>query len=70
VSEPGWGDYADCGSGTRSAATLNPVFDPTIGEFGGFTGEFSNGDPFVFVGANGDELTCHCGRTEECGPIR
>jgi hypothetical protein len=28
------------------------------------TGEFGSGSPFVFVGANGDELACEYGRTE------
>ncbi len=45
--------------------TDSAFFDPGIGDFGGFYGEFGSGDPFVFVAANGDELVCHYGRTDK-----
>ncbi len=32
---------------------------------GTITGEFGSGDPFVFVGANGDKLVCYYGRTDK-----
>ena len=31
---------------------------------GKITGEFGSGSPFEFVGANGDKLVCHYGRTD------
>ncbi len=31
---------------------------------GTITGEFGSGDPFVFTGANGDQLVCYYGRTD------
>jgi hypothetical protein len=34
-------------------------------EAGVITGEFGSGDPFVFVGADGDKLVCHYGRTDK-----
>ena len=52
-------------TGLGSVQTDSAEFDPTIGDFGGFIGEFGSGDPFVFVAANGDELACHYGRTDK-----
>lgn len=50
------GRHAGLGSVQTDSAQFNA--DGTI------TGEFGSGSPFVFVGANGDELACHYGRTE------
>ena len=35
------------------------------GQLVGFVGEFGSGDPFVFTGANGDELATYYGRTDK-----
>ena len=52
-------------TGLGSVQTDTAEFDPSIGDFGGFVGEFGSGEPFVFVAANGDELACHYGRTDK-----
>jgi hypothetical protein len=47
--------------GEGAVRTDTAEFDP---ESGKITGEFGSGAPFVFIGANGDELVCHYGRTD------
>jgi hypothetical protein len=46
--------------GEGTVETDTAVFDPTTGLI---TGEFGSGSPFVFTGANGDQLVCYYGRT-------
>jgi hypothetical protein len=48
-------------TGEGSVKTDSVVFDPTTGRI---IGEFGSGAPFVFTGANGDELVCYYGRTD------
>jgi hypothetical protein len=48
-------------SGDGKVQTDSAVFDPTTGHI---TGEFGSGSPYVFTGANGDELACYYGRTD------
>jgi hypothetical protein len=48
-------------SGEGSVRTDSAAFDPDTGRI---TGEFGSGEPFVFTGANGDELVCYYGRTD------
>src|SRR4029079_13587519 len=52
------GRYTGFGSVKTDSAI--PDFDAGI-----ITGEFGSGDPFTFVGANGDKLVCHYGRTDK-----
>jgi hypothetical protein len=47
--------------GEGTVRTDSAVPDP---EHGVITGEFGSGDPFVFVGANGDRLVTYYGRTD------
>lgn len=47
------------GEGTVRTDNASPQANGTI------TGEFGSGDPFVFVGANGDKLVCYYGRTDQ-----
>jgi hypothetical protein len=47
------------GEGTVQPDTA--VFDPAAGLI---TGEFGSGSPFVFTGANGEQLVCWYGRTD------
>jgi hypothetical protein len=46
--------------GAGSVKTDSAVFH----QDGSITGEFGSGQPFIFVGANGDVLSCNYGRTE------
>ena len=39
--------------GDGSVKTDSAVYDPDIGDLGGFVGDFGSGDPFVFRAANG-----------------
>ena len=48
-------------SGNGTIKTDTAVFDPTTGRI---VGEFGSGSPYVFTGANGDELVCYYGRTD------
>ena len=48
-------------SGDGKVETDSASFDP---ETGTFSGEFGSGSPYVFTGANGDELVCYYGRTD------
>jgi hypothetical protein len=50
------GAYCGAGEVETDSAELQP--DGTI------AGEFGSGSPFVFTGANGDELVCWYGRTD------
>ncbi|MSR60202.1 MAG: hypothetical protein EXS05_21615 [Planctomycetaceae bacterium] len=52
------GRYTGVGSVKTDSAAFNPLT-------GTIQGEFGSGDPFVFIGANGDELVCHYGRTDK-----
>jgi hypothetical protein len=45
------------GAGTVETDSANPPSNGTI------TGEFGSGSPFMFTGANGDQLVCWYGRT-------
>ena len=47
-------------SGVGTVRTDSAAFDPATGKI---TGEFGSGSPFVFTGADGDELVCYYGRT-------
>jgi hypothetical protein len=47
------------GEGTVETDTV--AFDPTTGKF---VGQFGSGSPFVFVGANGEQLVTWYGRTD------
>ena len=47
--------------GEGSVRTDSATFDPGTGRI---SGEFGSGEPFVFTGANGDELVCYYGRTD------
>lgn len=49
-------------TGLGSVETYSAAFDPDTGTI---KGEFGSGDPFVFTGANGDELVCHYGREDK-----
>jgi len=48
-------------TGEGTVKTDSAVFDPATGRI---IGEFGSGAPFVFTGANGDELVCYYGRTD------
>jgi hypothetical protein len=48
-------------TGDGTVRTDSAALDPATGHI---TGEFGSGGPFVFTGANGDELTCYYGRTD------
>jgi hypothetical protein len=48
-------------TGEGTVKTDSAVFDPATGHI---TGEFGSGSPFVFVGANGDQLACYYGHTD------
>ena len=51
------------GEGSVRTDSAVPVFEG--GQVVGFAGEFGSGDPFVFTGANGDELATYYGRTDK-----
>jgi hypothetical protein len=48
-------------TGIGTIQTDTAVFDPTTGRI---TGGFGSGSPYVFTGADGDELVCYYGRTD------
>ena len=48
-------------TGTGAVKTDSAAFDPATGHI---TGEFGSGSPYVFTGANGDQLVCYYGRTD------
>lgn len=52
--------YLGLHHGEGSVKLDNAVFNAD----GTISGEFGSGDPFVFVGANGDKLVCYYGRTD------
>ena len=52
------------GEGSVQTDSAEIHVDPDTGFPTHITGEFGSGSPFVFVGANGDELACHYGRTD------
>jgi hypothetical protein len=58
------GHYTGTGS-VRTDSAMPVDFDPTTGLPGSFIGEFGSGDPYVFTGANGDQLVCFYGRTDK-----
>jgi hypothetical protein len=47
-------------TGIGTVETDSVAFDPATGKF---VGEFGSGSPYVFTGANGEELVCYYGRT-------
>jgi hypothetical protein len=47
--------------GEGTLQTDSATFDPEAGKI---VGEFGSGSPFVFTGADGDELVCWYGRTD------
>jgi hypothetical protein len=50
------GQYFGDGTVSTDSAALDPATGTIVGEFGG-------GSPYVFTGADGDELACYYGRT-------
>jgi hypothetical protein len=48
-------------TGEGTVRTDSAVFDPTTDHI---TGEFGSGSPYVFTGADGDQLVCYYGRTD------
>jgi hypothetical protein len=47
--------------GEGTVQTDSAALDPDTGKI---VGEFGSGSPFVFTGANGDQLACYYGRTD------
>jgi hypothetical protein len=47
--------------GEGTVQTDSAALDPETGKI---VGEFGSGSPFVFTGANGDQLACYYGRTD------
>ena len=48
-------------TGIGTLRTDSAAFDPATGHI---TGEFGSASPYVFTGADGDELVCYYGRTD------
>jgi hypothetical protein len=48
-------------TGEGTVETDSAAFDPVTGKI---VGEFGNGSPYVFKGANGEKLVCEYGRTD------